>query len=68
MYAKGAMFFDALRELMGDEAFFEGLRRYCREYKYGVATGEGLLDIMEQIHGQPLGEFYEHWILRAEGV
>jgi len=68
VYGKGALFFEALQELMGDEAFFQGLQRYYREYKYDVATPEGLLDIMEQTYGQPLDEFYEHWILRAEGI
>lgn len=68
VYGKGALFFDALRELMGDEAFFEGLRRYYKEYKYDVATPEGWLRIMEQTYGQPLDEFYERWILRAEGI
>ncbi|MGB3905674.1 MAG: M1 family metallopeptidase, partial [Anaerolineae bacterium] len=67
VYAKGALFFEALQELMGDAAFFEGLRRYYREYKYGVATPQGFLAIMEQAHGQPLDEFHEHWILSAEG-
>lgn len=68
VYAKGALFFEALQQLMGDEAFFEGLQRYYREYKYDVATPEGLLDIMEQAYGQSLDEFYEGWILRAEGI
>ncbi len=68
VYGKGALFFEALQELMGDKAFFEGLQRYYREYKYDVATPEGLLDIMEETYGHPLDEFYEHWILRAEGI
>jgi len=68
VYGKGALFFEALQELIGDEAFFQGLQRYYREYKYDVATAEGLLDIMELTYGQPLDEFYEHWILRAEGI
>lgn len=68
VYAKGALFFQALHQLMGDEAFFGGLQRYYTQYKYDVATAEGLLSIMEQAHGQPLGEFYEHWIREAEGT
>lgn len=68
VYAKGAMFLEALRELMGDDAFFEGLRKYYAEYKYGIATSEGFLRIMEQVHGRPLHQFYQHWILKAEGI
>jgi hypothetical protein len=68
VYAKGARFFHALQELMGDDAFFEGLRRYYEQYKYGIATGDELLDVMEQTYGHSLDEFYEHWILSADGI
>jgi hypothetical protein len=68
VYAKGALFFEALRELMGDETFFQGLQSYYKEFKYGVATPEGLLTVMERVYGEPLDEFYEHWVLKAEGL
>ncbi len=67
VYAKGALFFEALQELMGAEALFQGLQTYYRQYKYDVATPEGLLGVIEQSYGQPLDEFFEHWIRRAEG-
>jgi len=68
VYAKGALFFQALQGLMGDEAFFEGLRSYHHEYKYGIATSDELLAVMEQTYGRSLDEFYEHWILSADGI
>ncbi len=67
VYAKGALFLEALHELMGNEAFFEGLRRYYQQYKYDVATPEGFQAIMEEVHGEPLDDFFERWILSAEG-
>jgi hypothetical protein len=67
VYAKGALFLEALQELMGDEAFFDGLRSYCQEYKYGVATPEGFLQVMEGAHGGSLEEFCQHWVQSAEG-
>jgi len=67
VYIKGPLFFHALREEMGDEAFFEALRRYYQTYKYGIAEPEGLLSIAEEVSGQELDELYRHWILAAEG-
>jgi aminopeptidase N len=68
VYGKGAMFFDALRTVMGDEAFFQGLRSYYEEYKYRVGTPEGLQRTMEKAHGHPLDEFFQRWIYTATGM
>jgi hypothetical protein len=67
VYGKGAMFFEALRSEMGDEAFFGGLRAYYEEYKYHIGTPEGLQSTMEKAFGQPLSEFFQRWIYSAEG-
>ena len=67
VYAKGSLFFEDLRSLMGDDAFFQGLESYYREHKYGVATTEGLIGAMERERGQPLGDFFERWIYGREG-
>ena len=53
VYAKGALFFEALRREMGDEAFFRGLQTYYGEYDYRVAAPENLLADMEKAHGRP---------------
>jgi hypothetical protein len=68
VYAKGALFFDALRAEMGDEAFFGGLQSYYEEYKYQVASPSDLQRTMEKAHGQPLGEFFQRWVFTAEGT
>jgi aminopeptidase N len=68
VYAKGALFLEALQELMGDEAFFEGLQSYYRDYKYDVAMPKGFLQAMERAHGASLEEFYRHWVQSAEGT
>ncbi|MFQ6057879.1 MAG: M1 family metallopeptidase [Anaerolineae bacterium] len=66
VYIKGALFFHALREEIGDEAYFETMRRYYQTYKYGIAEPEGLLSIAEEVSGRDLDELYRHWILAAE--
>jgi aminopeptidase N len=68
VYAKGSMFLEALQGLMGDEAFFDGLQTYYREYKYRVATPQGFLQTMERAHGDSLQEFYRHWVESPEGT
>jgi len=67
VYAKGALFFDALRTEMGDEAFFRGLRTYYEDDKYLVATLEDLRQAMEAAHDQPLGEFFQRWLFDTNG-
>jgi len=68
VYGKGAMFFDALRREMGDEAFFGGLRNYHEEHKYRIGTPEALQRTMEMAYGRPLGDFFQRWIYSAEGT
>jgi aminopeptidase N len=68
VYAKGALFFDALRREMGDEDFFAGLQSYYVHCKYRVATPENLLATMEEAHGQPLEEFFQRWVFSAQGT
>ena len=62
VYGKGALFLDALRQEMGDEVFFDFLQEYYRRYKYGVATGEGFLEVAEQVAGRELDDLYDAWV------
>ena len=66
VYLKGALFFDALREEVGDEVYFEIMRRYYEEYKYDIATPNDLMRIAEEVSGKDLDELYRRWILTAE--
>jgi hypothetical protein len=62
VYSKGALFFQALRQEIGDQAFFSALRNYYREYQFRIASGDDLLKIFEQAAGRPLGDFYRKWL------
>lgn len=66
VYLKGALFFDALREEVGDKTYFETMWHYYEEYKYGIATPDGLIRIAEEVSGRDLDELYRHWILTIE--
>ena len=67
VYYGGALFYHALRERIGDEAFFEGLREYYRQFRYKIATTEKLLTLFEEVSGEELDDLYEEWLF-AEGI
>ncbi len=67
VYSKSAVFLDALRHEIGDQAFFAALQEYYRTYRYRVATTDDLLAIFEKTSGKQLDDFYQKW-LYAKGV
>jgi hypothetical protein len=68
VYAKGPLFFDALRKSMGDRAFHTFLRAYLEAYRYRIATPEALLSTAERACGCDVRPIYEEWILGARTV
>ena len=66
VYIKAALFFRALRQEIGDEAFFAALQRYYREHKYGIATPADLLNAFEETSGRSLEAFYNEWLYTPE--
>lgn len=58
-YVKGELLFEALRNALGDEKFFGGLRDYYSEYKYKNATSDELIGCMEKRAGVPLKSFFD---------
>ena len=62
VYNKGAAVLHMLRRLIGDDAFFGGLRRYYSENKFQKAGTEDLQRAMEAAAGQSLTRFFEQWI------
>ena len=66
IYAKAALFFDALRQAIGDESYETLLREYVNRYRWRIATPNDLLDLAESISGQELDGLYSRWILSKE--
>jgi hypothetical protein len=62
VYNKGAMVLHMLRRLMGDEAFFAGLRDFYATWRYTKAGTDDFRVAMEKAGGQPLDRFFERWI------
>ncbi|HEX4568156.1 MAG TPA: M1 family aminopeptidase, partial [Vicinamibacterales bacterium] len=62
VYNKGAMVLHMLRRLMGDEAFFSGLRDFYATWRYRKAGTDDFRQAMEKSGGRPLGRFFDRWI------
>jgi aminopeptidase N len=62
VYNKGAVVLNMLRQLVGDEAFFDGLRRFYEASRYQAVGTAELLAAMEMEGGRPLARFFERWI------
>ncbi|MGB2867943.1 MAG: M1 family metallopeptidase [Bacteroidota bacterium] len=63
-YQKGAWVLHMLRSLVGDAAFFAGIRSYYEHHRHGNALTEDLQAEMEHASGKDLGWFFEQWLRR----
>jgi len=66
VYNKGAMVLHMLRRLLGDDAFFRGLRNFYATWRYKKAGTDDLRASMEAASGQSLERFFDRWIFDTE--
>jgi len=64
-YQKGAWFLHMLRNKIGDEAFWNGIRAYYDTYKYRNASTNDFMKAMEKASGQQLQTFFDQWLRKA---
>ena len=64
LYNKSAMVLHMLRRLIGDDAFFAGVRTFYTEFKFKKAGTGDLMSVMEKASGRDLSDFFENWIFR----
>ncbi|MCM3878240.1 MAG: M1 family metallopeptidase [Thermoanaerobaculia bacterium] len=62
VYYKGAYFLHMLRRLVGDDAFFSGLRAYGDAHAWGTATRGELRALFEHRTGLDLKQFWDQWL------
>jgi len=62
VYVRGALVLHALREEVGDDAFFEILRSFYETYAYDVATTDDFIAIAESVSGQELDALFDAWL------
>jgi aminopeptidase N len=62
VYQKGGYVLHELRELMGDAAFWAGIRRYTTEHFGMSVTTSDFRTAMERASGKDLGAFFDRWV------
>jgi len=62
VYDKGAMVLHMLRRLLGDDAFYAGLREFYATWRYKKAGTDDFRAAMEKAGGRSLERFFDRWI------
>ncbi|MFJ8311076.1 MULTISPECIES: M1 family metallopeptidase [unclassified Streptomyces] len=61
LYFKGSLMFHALRRTVGDEAFFDTLRRWTSDHAYGNASFPQFEALAAKVSGKDLKGFFDAW-------
>src|SRR5919199_1466954 len=66
VYYRGGMTLQALREKIGDLAFFQLLRDWAAQNRYGNVTTPQFIALAEKESGMDLTQFFKVWIYQDE--
>jgi len=61
VYDKTSLVLNMLRDLLGDEAFFTGLKEFFGAYKFTAAATGQFRRMMENVSGRDLNDFFRLW-------
>ena len=61
-YQKGSLVLHMLRWVMGDPAFFRGIRLYYNRHAGGNVDTDDFRRAMEEVHGESLAWFFDQWL------
>lgn len=64
-YQKGAWVLHMLRQKLGNDVFWQGIRAYYEQYQFANAETDDFFDIMEIASGMSLETFQQQWLHRA---
>ena len=62
VYVRAAMTLEALRQRIGDDAFYATLRAWAATYRHATATTPDFVALAEQHSGQELDPFFADWL------
>ena len=62
IYSKGPLFLHAVRERIGDAAFFAALLDYAQSYRYSIAYADDFLNALRRHSGTPIEDLIALWI------
>jgi aminopeptidase N len=63
-YSKASCILYMLRHVLGDEVFFDVLKKYANDerFRYGNISTEAFENFVEEVSGKDLGWFFQQWI------
>lgn len=64
-YQKGAWVLHMLRNEIGEESFFKGVRSYYEKFKNNNANTDQLKEVMEKAANRELDVFFDQWLNQA---
>jgi aminopeptidase N len=65
VYEKGAWTLHMLRDTIGTDPFWRGIRLYYQRHANGIVTTADLRRAMEDVSGQDLRAFFDQWLSRS---
>ncbi len=68
VYGKGALFFAALRDQLGPDAFDQLLRTYLERYRWKIATPAEFQALAEEVSGRDLDALFNEWVYGQDGT
>lgn len=67
-YDKGSLFFHMLRRSLGDDIFFQGLRRFYQTMRFQQAGWDDLEENFTAVAGKGLRPFFDQWLTRTDKI
>lgn len=64
IYSKGALVLHMLRQRLGDDVFFRGVRLYIQRNKFTCVETDDFRHALEEVSGESLDRFFTQWCLR----
>lgn len=62
IYDKGGWVLHMLSHVMGEDKFWNAMRRYSERYAYSNATTSDFQAVCEEVYGAPLKWFFDQWV------
>jgi aminopeptidase N len=61
-YSKGALFLHLLRQELGEDVFWSGLRQFTSEHAGGAVVSSDFQSAMQRASGKDLGPLFRTWV------
>jgi hypothetical protein len=61
IYNKTSLVLNMLRDMLGEDVFFQGIQEFFRRYKYGAARTHDFVNTLSEISKKDLKPFFQDW-------